>query len=142
MNMPKRASPPEDARARARVDGKVGSDVRQTSKVVLPDNLSGLLKFLSAAEFETLINGVAEEKRRRKRASEIGNDHKRGIVTSDKPHNTDEVATCKAQQEQPLTLKQGQINAIKASFAAGVKITTISRQFGMSPTIVKRVVAS
>jgi hypothetical protein len=41
-----------------------------------------------------------------------------------------------------VSLTRGQINAVRAAFKAGIKPSLISRQFGISPSDVRKVTAT
>jgi hypothetical protein len=46
------------------------------------------------------------------------------------------------QGELAVSLTRGQINAVRAAFKAGIKPSLISRQFGISQSDVRKVLAS
>jgi uncharacterized protein with FMN-binding domain len=58
-----------------------------------------------------------------------------------KQHNKSGVIDGKGRASSAVQLKQGQINATKASFMSGVKVSTIVRQFRMEPSAVKKVIS-
>jgi hypothetical protein len=100
---------------------------------VLPKDLANAVKHLNDRELDLLITACLEEAKRRgrpgdqtvERASPTGKSSPKGQV---------EVATV------PLTC--GQVNAVRAAFKAGIKPSLIARQFGISQSDVRKVLAS
>jgi hypothetical protein len=91
---------------------------------VLPKNLAAAVKHLTNQELDQLLSAVLDEqKRRRHKPSEQISDKRRIEAGS-----------------SPLT--RGQINAVRASFKAGVTPTRIARQFGLSQSAVRKALAS
>jgi predicted DNA binding protein len=105
---------------------------------VLPKDLPNAVKHLTDRELDLLIGASLEEAKRRgrlppgvhadesssKRSSQMGNSSRRQV----------EAATV------PLT--RGQVNAVRAAFKAGIKPSLIARQFGLSQSDVRKVLAS
>jgi hypothetical protein len=102
---------------------------------VLPKDLANAVNQLNDRELDLLITACLDEAKRRgrtppsnqtvERASSTGKSSRKGQV---------EVATV------PLT--RGQVNAVRAAFKAGIKPSRIARQFGISQSDVKNVLAS
>jgi hypothetical protein len=107
----------------------------QGQRHLLPKDLPNAVKHLNDRELDLLITSCLEEARRRgrtppsnqtvERASPTGKSSRKGQV---------EVAT--------VSLTRGQVNAVRAAFKAGIKPSRIARQFGISQSDVKKVLAS
>ena len=63
------------------------------------------------------------------------------VLICDDPKSLYVDISADAVERKPL-LTQGRINAVRAAFKAGVKPSTIARQFGISPSAVKEALAS
>jgi len=114
---------------------------------LLPKDLPAALAHLDDGEIDVLLAAVIEEATRRNRPSsiksQVADQHPRGLsqskssATSARAHprqaRVDEGAAC---------LTRGQVNAIRAAFKAGVKPSMIARQFRVSQSDVRRVLAS
>jgi predicted DNA binding protein len=101
---------------------------------VLPKDLPKSLKHLTDRELELLITAAVEEAKRRGRAPTIGNADEFIAMRSSRTEHT--------RQEQAMSLTRGQINAVRAAFKAGIKPSLIARQFGLSQSDVRKVLAS
>lgn len=101
---------------------------------VLPKDLPNAVKHLTDTELDLLITASIEEARRRGRLPRsVGlnpPDEPKRLPSRDKV----ELATI------PLT--RGQVNAVRAAFKAGITPSRIARQFGISQSDVKKVLAS
>ncbi|MDR3470356.1 MAG: hypothetical protein P4M09_01465 [Devosia sp.] len=100
---------------------------------LLPTDLPSALKWLATEELAILAAAVGAEQRRRS-------------PTEAEPNAvTDVPAPSPREQKQETTvpgLTKSQISAIRASFKAGVKPTTISRQFGVSQAAIRAALAT
>lgn len=117
------------------------ADGSHGSRYLLPSDLPGALAHLDAVEMERLLTAVVDEARRR------------GILTVGLTATLLEVAGKKAAASSQRrsfpesrgdggsTLTIGQTNAVRASFAAGIKPSTIARLFGISQSEVKKAIA-
>jgi hypothetical protein len=93
------------------------------ARPLLPKDLAGALKHLDDAELGVLLSAVtAETERRRLRPT-------RGKASKTR------------QPEDNLRLTSGQQNAVRAAFKAGVKPSTIARQFRISQSEVRKALA-
>ena len=102
----------------------------------LPRDLPGALTRLPDAEIDTLLDAVTAEARRRGRLPPEVRPVKPDVpVTTAKPVRPSLTTGGEAQ------LAVGKANAVKAAFMAGVKPSTIARQFGISQSAVKQVLA-
>ena len=102
----------------------IGSPSAVPSRHVLPADLPNAIRHLNDQELDQLLSAViAEQKRRGKKLAAVS--RKQGV----------EVAAA-----VPLT--QGKLNAIRASFKAGVTPSRIARQFGISQSDIRKALAS
>jgi hypothetical protein len=106
--------------------------------IVLPSNLPLALQSLDEASFNTLLRDVAAEAHRRRSPSAA-------VAAEIAGHN----AIAKAVRSPPTpskvdaaTVATGKANLIRAAFKAGVKPTAIAREFGISQSVVRGVLAS
>ena len=98
--------------------------------IVLPGNLPLALQSLDEANFNTLLRDVAVEARRRGGPSAA-------VAAEIVGHN---VTTTKA--VRPPMVPTGKANLIRAAFKAGLKPAAIAREFGISQSVVRGVLAS
>jgi hypothetical protein len=102
----------------------IGSPSAVPSRHVLPADLRTAVAHLNDKELDRLLSAViAEQRRRGKKLTAVS--RKQGV----------EVAAA-----VPLT--QGKLNAIRASFKAGVTPSRIARQFGISQLDIRKALAS
>ncbi len=120
-------------------------DQARKSRHLLPKDLSGALAHLENAEIDSLLAAVIDEARRRGRLpaslstdSQKSDRHARDIAQA---KMRKKVFAPRSRQSDAV-LKQGQINAVRAAFKAGVKPATIARKFGISQSIVRKAIAS
>jgi hypothetical protein len=86
--------------------------------------LPNAVRHLNDQELDQLLSAViAEQKRRGKRSAEISREKSVDVVAA-----------------VPLT--QGKLNAVRASFKAGVTPSRIARQFGISLSDIRKALAS
>jgi hypothetical protein len=102
---------------------------------VLPKNLRKAVKHLSDGELDLLHAATLEELGRRGRSPPTDQTTNRSSRTDkSSPHRRQlEVAT--------VSLTRGQVNAVRAAFKAGIKPSLIARQFGISQSDVRKVLA-
>jgi DNA invertase Pin-like site-specific DNA recombinase len=102
---------------------------------VLPKNLRTAVKYLSDGELDLLHAATLEEMGRRGRLP--------ATVQTTKPSaRTSKSSSGRQVEPAPLSLTRGQINAVRAAFKAGIKPRLIARQFGISQSDVRKVLAS
>jgi hypothetical protein len=102
---------------------------------VLPKNLRKAVKHLSDGELDLLHAATLEEMERRGRLPPSDQTTTRSSRTDKSSHRRQaEVAT--------VSLTRGQVNAVRAAFKAGIKPSLIARQFGISQSDVRKVLAS
>ena len=109
---PKRASVPDLFSA---------SSVRVRN--VLPGNLSTAIRQLDDQELARLFAAVVAERKRRNKKSSTSDDRRQ------------------ARETRTHALTRGQINAVCAAFKAGITPSRIARQFGLSPSDVRKALA-
>ena len=105
---------------------------------VLPNDLPNAVKYLTDRELDLLITASVEEAKRRGR-----------LLPSIQPNPTDESvrkqSPSKDQRQAEVakvSLTRGQVNAVRAALKAGIKPSQIARQFGISQSDVRKVLAS
>jgi predicted DNA-binding protein (UPF0251 family) len=95
------------------------------SRHVLPSDLPGAIKHLSDHELEQLQAAITVEQQRRGKKPPTPN------------------KTLNKRPETPtVTLTIGKLNAVRAAFKAGVRPSKIAKQFGISQSEVREVLAS
>jgi hypothetical protein len=102
---------------------------------VLPKDLPNAVKHLSDEELDRLIAASLEEAKRRGR---VPPNIQPGESVPKRSSRTDD----RQQGELAVSLTRGQINAVRAAFKAGIKPSLIARQFGISQSDVRKVLAS
>jgi hypothetical protein len=115
--------------------GKAEPDsVPSRQRHFLPNDLAGTLRWLDDVEIDALLVAVTTEAERRGRRPPS--------PAKEKP-----LADAKPQRRQgavedgTAALTIGKLNAVRAAFKAGVKPSAIARQFGISQSDVRRVLA-
>ena len=94
------------------------------SRYILPRNLDAAIRQLPDQELDRLVSAALEERTRRK-----------------KPPVPKESRRKRRADAVALSLPQGKLNAIRASFKAGVTPSRIAREFGISQQDVRRALA-
>jgi hypothetical protein len=116
-----------------------------SARHVLPGDLSNALKQLDDGELDRLFAATRHELQCRGRlltstpvtrpTTHMGTEQR----ASDQSTTTKE----RRQPEEPnVALAQGQVNAVRAAFKAGITPSRIARQFGISQSDVRKVLAS
>lgn len=108
------------------------------TQIVLPSNLPLALQSLDDSNFNALLRQVAVEARRRG-----------GLSTAAVTETISRKVPAKRVRVSPETLSKiaankvptGKANLIRAAFKAGVKPAAIAREFGISPSVVRDVLA-
>ena len=104
---------------------------------VLPKNLRTAVKHLSDAELDLLHAATLEEMGRRGRLGPSTDQTTKPLGT-----NGANLPPGGRLKRRLLSLTRGQINAVRAAFKAGIKPRLIARQFGISQSDVRKVLAS
>ena len=102
---------------------KHASSVQQR-RHVLPRDLPSAVKHLDDEELDRLLAVTLAEARRRGRRS----------PPTDKPPP-------RRRPDLAVSLTRGQVNAVRAAFKAGITPARIARQFGLSPSDVRKALA-
>jgi catalase len=119
-----------------------------SSRHVLPRDLSNALKQLDDGELDRLFAATRHELQRRGRlltstpvnrpTTHMGAEQR----ASDQSTTTEESAGRRQSEAPNVALTQGQVNAVRATFKAGIAPSRIARQFGISQSDVRKVLAS
>ena len=110
---------------------------RTSQRHVLPRDLSTAVKHLTDTELDLLIAASVEEAKRRGRLP--------ASIKPSPPVEPEGPSSSKDKRRAELTtisLTRGQVNAVRASFKAGITPSRIARQFGISQSEVRKVLAS
>ena len=121
---------------------------KSSPRHVLPRDLSNALQQLDDLELDKLLAATRHELQRRGRlttstpeirpATHIGAGER-----ASKPSIATEKLSERRQPDEPdVALTQGQVNAVRATFKAGITPSRIARQFGISQSDVRKVLAS
>jgi predicted DNA binding protein len=131
-DMVRDASPPPTRRVSAT---EAATDTA-SKRHVLPKDLPNAVKHLTDRELDLLITASVDEAKRRGRLPP-------GIqaTTQDGSIPKRLSSRVKRHAETP-SLTPGRINAVRAAFKAGITPSRIARQFGISQSDVRRVLAS
>jgi hypothetical protein len=113
----------------------MGRGRSQSTTHVLPRDLPNAVKHLNNQELDQLLAVALAEAKRRGRSQPSDQTVKRSSPTDTSSRKRQvEVAT--------VSLTRGQVNAVRAAFKAGIKPSLIARQFGISQSDVRKVLAS
>ena len=96
-------------------------------RVVLQNDLSASLQHLEDAELQRLLTAVEAEVQRRRQAASAGE-------AAAKP------APPRTEPAEISDIPEGKANLVRASFKAGLKPAAIARTFGVSLSLVNRIV--
>jgi hypothetical protein len=133
----------------AQQSGAVVSAAEKLSpRHVLPRDLSNALKQLDDGELDRLFAATRHELQRRGRSltstpvirptTHVATEQR----ASDHSTKTEESPERRQPEERNVALTQGQVNAVRATFKAGITPSRIARQFGISQSDVRKVLAS
>jgi hypothetical protein len=110
----------------------------QEQRHVLPKDLPNAVKHLTDSELDLLITASVEEAKRRGR-----------VPPTSQPNTLDESIAKRSSSRDKrqaelarISLTRGQVNAVRAALKAGIKPSQIARQFGISQSDVRKVLAS
>jgi hypothetical protein len=114
----------------------------QKRRHVLPNDLPNAVKHLDDRELDLLITASLHEAKRRGRL--LPN------VQANKPDESAQKQLSRIAKSSPrrqvgpapVSLTRGQLNAVRAAAKAGIKPSVIARQFGLSQSDVRKVLAS
>ena len=118
------------------------------SRHVLPRDLSNALKQLDDGELDRLFAATCHELQHRGRSltntpvirptTHMGTEQR----ASDHATTTEASPERRQPEEANVALTRGQVNAVRAAFKAGITPSRIARQFGISQSDVRKVLAS
>jgi hypothetical protein len=108
----------------------------EKARHVLPQDLPGAIRHLTDQELDLLIAASSAEAKRRSRSPPPT------VQTNDVIPKRSSRSLDGQPGEPVVSLTRGQINAVRAAFKAGFKPSIIARQFKISPTDVRKVLAS
>ena len=121
-------------------------------RYLLPKDLPSALTRLEDGEIDALLTAVTDEAKRRGRLPPPNKDTAQPTEAGQRVETGQQVgARAKPTRPRPSqmpvsdgapSLTLGKANAVRAAFMAGVKPTTIARQFGISQSAVRQVLAS
>jgi DNA-binding transcriptional LysR family regulator len=115
---------------------------------MLPKDLSNALQQLDDLELDRLVAASHHELQRRGRPMtrtpeiQAATHIRPGERASKRSIAKDQLSERRQRQEPNVTLTQGQVNAVLATFKAGIAPSRIARQFGISQSDVRKVLAS
>src|SRR5262245_902223 len=121
---------------------------RPFQRAQLPRDLSNALKQLDDGELDRLLEATHDELQRRGRSltstpvirpTTLMSTEQRA---SSEPTTTEKSPERRQPEEPNVALTQGQVNAVRATFKAGITPSRIARQFGISQSDVRKVLAS
>ena len=102
---------------------------------VLPKNLRKAVTHLSDDELDLLHAAILEEMERRGRLPPSDQ-------TTNRSPRADKSSHARQEEAATASLTRGQVNAVRAAVKAGIKPSVIARQFGLSQSDVRKVLAS
>ena len=108
-----------------------------SSRHVLPRDLSSALNQLDDGELDRLFEATRNELQRRGRSPTST-----PVIRSTTHMGTEQSPERRQPEEPNAALTPGQVNAVRATFKAGITPTRIARQFGISQSDVRKVLAS
>jgi hypothetical protein len=119
-----------------------------TQRHVLPKNLRQAVTQLSDGELDELCEVAVDEAKRRRRLrwsidAETTPLSRRpsGSMTKRAP-SADKITYRRQVNAAEVSLTRGQVNAVRAAFKAGITLSRIARQFGISQSNVRKALAS
>jgi hypothetical protein len=123
-----------------------------SSRHVLPRDLSNALKQLDDGELDRLFAATRHELQCRGRlltstpvirpTTHMGTEQRASGQSTTTTTTTEESPDRRQPEEPDVALTSGQVNAVRATFRAGITPTRIARQFGISQSDVRKVLAS
>src|SRR6266511_2516984 len=120
---------------------------KSSPRYVLPRTLSNAVRQLDDLELDRLLAATWHELERRGRlttsAPEIRSArYGTGKRASERSMATEDPSERRKPDEPKVALTQGQVNAVRANFKAGITPARIARQFGISQANVRKVLTS
>jgi predicted DNA-binding protein (UPF0251 family) len=128
------------------VDAAKEATEAASQRHVLPKNLRHAISQLSDGELDELFEAAFNEAKRRGRLSKSfkTTDVTPSALRPSEMTTKRSPPTAKRRQVEiaEVTLTRGQVNAIRASFKAGITPSRIARQFGVSQSNIRKALAS
>jgi hypothetical protein len=116
---------------------------RRPRRPALPKDLPTAIKDLNNGDLDRLLRAAMEEARRRGRLPPAPENPKKIDSRSGEPSLKQAVSTHQPPaRPTAIPLAQGQMNAVRAAFKAGVTPSRIARQFGLSQSQVRKALSS
>ena len=121
--------------------GVAGQPSRRSA---LPKGLPKAIRYLSDEELDWLLRTAIEEAKRRGRFEPLGMERPTNMPTVSPEPAPKQIKPPSRPTRQrqielaPTSLTRGQVNAIRAAFKAGVTPARIARQFGLTPSQVRK----
>jgi predicted DNA-binding protein (UPF0251 family) len=112
------------------------ADTPSRPPVALPSDLATALRYLEDQELQRLQAAVEAEIARRQRGTSTDRTTEASAPRTSRP------VSPRIESSQPVEIPEGKANLIRASFDAGLKAPTIARTFGVSVSVVNRVIRS
>jgi hypothetical protein len=118
---------------------------KSSQRHILPKNLRHAVKHLSDGELDLMYAATLEEMKRRGRLprnveTDLALSSRRPSELATKP--TPSTDKRRKVDVAAVSLTQGQVNAVRAAFKAGITPSRIARQFGISQANVRKASAS
>jgi hypothetical protein len=114
----------------------------QKRRHVLPNDLPNAVKHLDDRELDLLIRASLEEAKRRGRLLPSVQANTPDESARKRSSRMDKSSYRRQLEVATVSLTRGQVNAIRAAAKAGIKPSVIARQFGISQSDVRKVLAS
>jgi hypothetical protein len=112
---------------------------RRSRRPALPKDLPKAIQYLADEQLDWLLRTVMQEARRRGRPLPVVE----AAPTNISPKSPRPERPTRQREIGPATgLTQGQMNAVRAAFKAGVPPRRIARQFGLSQSQVRKALSS
>jgi hypothetical protein len=116
---------------------------RRPRRPALPKDLPTAIKYLDNGDLDRLLRAAMEEVRRRGRLPPAPENPRNIDSRSGEPSLTERLPTPqRPARAAAIPLTQGQMNAVRAAFKAGVTPARIARQFGLSQSQVRSALSS
>ena len=116
--------------------GTASADIPPRPPVALPSDLATSLRYLEGSELQRLQAAVEAEIARRKQSTSTGKTNEASAPSASRP------VSSPVETRHVVEIPEGKANLIRASFSAGLKPATIARTFGMSVSLVNRIIRS
>lgn len=112
------------------------AEIPPTPPVALPSDLATSLRYLEGSELQRLQAAVEVEIVRRKQSTSMGRTNEASAPSASRP------VSSPVETRHVDEIPEGKANLIRASLSAGLKPAIIARTFGMSVSLVNRIIRS